>query len=127
METTSKDKSIALRQDRAERTLGTNQYWKHLFGLLYTDGVKAHADIAEAYWLIDAVASYQMDLAKMKHDHGGFVLWKLEVKDGSCVLTARRDSGEKPFIKQDIEFTDHPEGEWDFWQEGKVLIIPEEH
>lgn len=127
METTDKDKSIALRQDRSQRTLGTNQYWKHLFGLVYTDGVKAHADIAEAYWLIDAVASYQMDLAKIQNEHGGFVLWKLEVKGGSAVLTASRDSGEEPFIKQDIEFTDHPEGEWDFWQEGKVLIIPEEH
>jgi hypothetical protein len=127
METTDKDKSIALRQDRSQRTLGTNQYWKHLFGLVYTDGVKAHADIAEAYWLIDAVASYQMDIAKFQNEHGGFVLWKLEVKDGSAVLTASRDSGEEPFIKQDIEFTDHPEGEWDFWQEGKVLIIPEEH
>ena len=119
METTDKDKSIALRQDRSQRTLGTNQYWKHLFGLVYTDGVKAHADIAEAYWLIDAVASYQMDIAKFQNEHGGFVLWKLEVKDGSAVLTASRDSGEEPFIKQDIEFTDHPEGEWDFWQEGK--------
>ena len=127
METTDKDKSIALRQDRSQRTLGTNQYWKHLFGLVYTDGVKAHADIAEAYWLIDAVASYQMDIAKFQNEHGGFVLWKLEVKDGSAVLTASRDSGEEPFIMQDIEFTDHPEGEWDFWQEGKVLIIPEEH
>ena len=127
METTDKDKSIALRQDRSQRTLGTNQYWKHLFGLVYTDGVKAHADIAEAYWLIDAVASYQMDIAKFQNEHGGFVLWKLEVKDGSAVLTASRDSGEEPLIKQDIEFTDHPEGEWDFWQEGKVLIIPEEH
>ena len=122
-----KDKVIELRNDRQNRTLGTDQYWKHLFGLKYTDGVKAHAEIAEAYWLIDAVGSYQMELPKYKAIHDGWMIWSLKVKDGSAVLTARADSNEKPFIKQKIEFTDHPEGEWDFWQEGDVLIIPEEH
>mgnify|MGYP003644650987 CR=1 FL=1 len=116
-----------LKEDRGNRTLGTEHYWKHLFGLKYTDGVKAHADIADAYWLIDAVASYQGEVPKHADKHRGWILWRLAVNDKSAVLTARADSGEKPFIKQEIEYTDHPEGEWDFWQEGAVLIIPEEH
>ena len=116
-----------LRDDRSNRTLGTEHYWKHLFGLKYTDGVKAHADIAEAYWLIDAIASYKSELPKHASKHRGWILWGLEVKDGSATLTARADSGEKPFIKQVISLTDHPEGDWSFYQEGSVLIIPEEH
>lgn len=39
---------------------GTEHWYKHwLGGLLYTDGVKYVADQAGAYWLIDAIASYQ--------------------------------------------------------------------
>ncbi len=120
-------KEKKLREDRSNRTLGTENYWRHLFGLKYTDGVKAHADIAEAYWLIDAIASYQVELKKYADKHRGWILWRLKVNSDGAILTARADSGETPFIRQDIEFTDHPEGEWDFWQEGKVLIIPEEH
>ena len=64
-------KENKLREDRSNRTLGTENYWRHLFGLKYTDGVKAHADIAEAYWLIDAIASYQVELKKYADKHRG--------------------------------------------------------
>jgi len=117
-----------LRNDRADRHLGTERYWVHLFGLKYTDGVKAHADIAEAYWLIDVFSSWQQDVKRHEAKHGGWFIWRLKVKkDGSAVVTARADSGERPFITQKMEYTTHPEGEWDFWQEGNVVIIPEEH
>ncbi|MCK9598089.1 MAG: hypothetical protein M0R06_03545 [Sphaerochaeta sp.] len=39
---------------------GSEQWYKASFGgVVYTDGVKYLADHAGAYWLIDAVASYQ--------------------------------------------------------------------
>jgi len=117
-----------MREDRSHRTMGTENYWVHLFGLKYTDGVKAHAALAEAWWLIDAIASYQPDLKRHEEKHRWWMVWQLKVKkDGTAVLTARSDTGERPFITQKLEFTTHPEGEWDFWQEGNVLIIPEEH
>ena len=121
-----------LRQDRAMRFNGTDQYWKHLFGLKYTDGVKAHAEIAQAYWLLDAIASWQPQV-KMHYDkHDGWMVWRLtawKAKRGGRVaeLTARADDKEPHFIRQKIEFTDHPLGTWEFWQEGDVVIIPEEH
>jgi len=128
METKDEQQVIdELLNDRFQRHNGTDQYYKHLFNIKYTDGVKAHAEIAKAQWLIDAIVSWQMD-AKDHHDkHEGWMLWRLDVKNGSAVLTARADDNCEPFIRQDIEFTDHPSGQWEFWQEGDVLIIPEEH
>ena len=39
---------------------GTECYYPHWTKkLVYTDGVKFVADVAEAFWLIDLVASYQ--------------------------------------------------------------------
>ncbi len=37
---------------------GTEQYYKHLGGLVYTDGVKYLAEKAGSYWLLDIIASY---------------------------------------------------------------------
>ncbi len=36
----------------------TTQYYKHLMGLLYTDGVQYVAEQGKAYWLIDAIVSW---------------------------------------------------------------------
>ena len=39
---------------------GTENYYQHrLSGLVYTDGVKFVAEHCEAYWLIDAIGSFQ--------------------------------------------------------------------
>lgn len=38
---------------------GTEQYHRHLNGCLLTDGAKAFADLAGAYWLFDIIASVQ--------------------------------------------------------------------
>ena len=122
-----------LLMDRSRRWNGTDQYWKHLFGLKYTDGVKAHAELAQAFWLIDAIASWQPQVKTNRHKHNDWIVWFLDVKlkrhtkERYAVLTARADENEEPFITQKIEFTDHPVGKWEFWQEGDVVIIPEEH
>ena len=122
-----------LLMDRSRRWNGTDQYWKHLFGLKYTDGVKAHAELAQAFWLIDAIASWQPQVKTNRHKHNDWIVWFLDVKlkrytkERYAVLTARADENEDPFITQKIEFTDHPVGKWEFWQEGDVVIIPEEH
>jgi hypothetical protein len=92
---------------------------------------------AGAYWLIDAIASWlsspqfrtavQRDL---RIDDIPF--WKLTVGgDRSAVLTAVADSGEEPFIRQAIEFTDFPllsiELYCEFDGEHWTLMLPSEH
>ena len=69
-----------MREDRSHRTMGTENYWVHLFGLKYTDGVKAHATLAKAGWLIDAIASHQLDVKRNEAKHGWWMVWQLKVK-----------------------------------------------
>ena len=41
---------------------GTTHYYTCAFGnTVYTDGIKTMADLCGAYWLVDAVASYQRE------------------------------------------------------------------
>ena len=92
---------------------GTERHhaWSFLFRKhVLTDGAKYVADKAGAYWLMDAIASYHARCVKdvMLQD---FQLWQLKVTDGKGVLTCRRDSNERPAIRQVIEYTDFPNGE----------------
>ena len=98
----------------------TENYYRHPFGITYTDGVKFMAEKAEAYWLIDAIASYQ--------SKEPFQLWELAVKDDrSAVLTARTDSDQDPFITQEIPYTDFPMERITLWVSDGVLLLPSEY
>lgn len=117
---------------------GTNSYYKHLLGFQYTDGIKFLAEQAEAYWLLDAIGSYQYKLRQdpMLRD---FQIWLLVVGDGhnfikpkagnKAVLTCWEDTprlGVKPAVSQQIEYTDFPLPEIKLYFESKVLILPSE-
>ena len=102
--------------------------------MIYSPGVKFVADKAEAYWLIDAIASYfmggQMAYPDSRLDTLQF--WRLEVKeDRTARLTARADSGVEPYVIQRIEYTDFPLEQIDIWAgfDGKywTLYLPSEH
>lgn len=120
---------------------GTENYFRHRFSpvpLVYTDGVKYVAENGGgngAYWLIDAIASYQLD-SKIKNNRmlQECQFWHLEVKDSSAILTCKADSGYKPAITQEIEYTDF-DFSIDLWMEptegpdGRlmwVLYLPSE-
>jgi hypothetical protein len=106
----------------------TDNYFSHWAKkLCYTDGVKYLADKAGAYWLIDAIASYQNDAKITKNSMlRNMQFWKLEVVDGKGVLTCVEDSGRKPVIRQEIEFTDFPLSEVEIWVErGSVDGVTE--
>ena len=104
--------------------------------VIYTPGVQYVAEAGGAYWLIDAIASYfGSDLMKraMAEDNRLTYLqfWRLRVNDNSAVLVAEADAGEKPFITQEIPFTDFPLDEIEIWAafDGKrwTLYLPSEH
>jgi hypothetical protein len=103
---------------------GTSQYYKHLTGLLYTDGVKFMAE-AGAYWLIDAIASYQhkvMNTPRLRE----FQLWQLVVVNNMAILTCRADSGLPAVVTQYIEYTDFP-FDIDLYVCNNVLLLPSEY
>jgi len=109
---------------------GTINWYRHWTNLLsYTDGVNAMAEAAGAFWLIDAIASWQI---KPKVARCDFQSWTLSVKDDrTAVLEMREDSDQPVIVTQKIVYTDFPSGRFFLWVEGsgreRVLLLPSEH
>jgi hypothetical protein len=117
---------VALRLD-SELSLftGTTTYYRNWQGLLYTDGVKYLAENAGAYWLIDAIASWQPHVRTVERD---FQLWELHVSDNhGAELTVRRDSGAPAIARQKIGCTDFPLRSIILYVQGDVLLLPTEY
>lgn len=116
--------------------IGTEQYYRHIFRqMVYTDGVHYLVENGAA-WLVDAVASYQPDKrVKGNPRLRDFQLWELSAgkADSSVVLTCREDSGTKPIITQNIEYSDFPREMLPFTlyvepsEHGPVCLLPSEH
>lgn len=93
---------------------GTEKWhrWSPLFPkMVMTDGAKYVADHGGkhgAYWLMDAIASYQHSPRLVGNENlQAFQLWALEVfPDKTAKLTCRADSDVPPVIEQMIEYTD---------------------
>jgi len=49
-----------LTQSELSHFIGTENYYRFLCGTLLTDGTKYLAEKADAFWLMDTIASYQM-------------------------------------------------------------------
>lgn len=98
--------------------------------ILATDGVVGMAQEAGAFWLIDAIGSYQNKLNKTEALRE-FQLWLLTVteKEGrrSCVLECLPDSDQKAVVRQEIEYTDFPVGTFKLYVENGVCLLPSEH
>ena len=110
--------------------MGAGSYIRHtLTGIIYTDNVKMIADACDAFWLIDAICSYQR-----KEE---FQVWELEVfKDKTAVLTMKEDTNCPVLVEQKIHYTDFPMENIKFYIElgcidGEnmvyVLLLPDEH
>ena len=105
---------------------GTEHYYRLNRLCLITDGAKYLADTAAAYWLLDAAASYLIELGTADW----FVLVRLVVQDEAAVLTLEDGNGAVR-AKQTIPYTDLPASQqtlyacWDgqHW----VLMLPGEY
>ena len=105
---------------------GTEHYYRLNRKCLLTDGTKYLADTAGAYWLMDAAASYLLELGTADW----FVLIRLVVNDNAALLTLEDGNGHS-HARQEIPFTDFPASEqvlyanWD--GEHWVLMLPSEY
>ena len=132
-------------QQSLKQFTGTDNYYKHLLGLHYTDGIKYLAEKAQCYWLLDVIASHQTKrlLAdEMLRDlwlrHASYQLWLLVVGNDhefikpkyQAVVTCWQDTpnaGIKPAVRQDIEFTDFPLSEIKLYLCHGALMLPSEY
>jgi predicted glutamine amidotransferase len=113
---------------------GTEQYHYLNFmkNLKFTDGWAYLAKELGCFWLADIVASVQ-NLKKIR-ENNSFIVWRIEVKDSEAVVSAYTDCEEdgsyspsKRLYKQKVMYTDFPEGEFDWYQQGDVVLLKEEH
>ena len=90
---------------------------------LITDGVKELTEIAECYWLIDLIASYQPN----KNLDKSFQVWKLIVdkETDTAVLIGSNDI--EPIIAQEIPHTDFPISEIKLYFSNGVIMLPTEY
>jgi len=105
---------------------GTEHYYHNLIGNFnYTDGVKFLADKGKAYWLLDAIGSYQIS-DKIRQIE--FQVWKLEtnLKNQTARLSLL-DENRKEIVFQEITYTDFPLEEIEVWLIKKTLILPGEY
>ena len=100
--------------------------------VLLTEGALWLAESAGAYWLMDAIASYQPDALK-DDSLREMQFWTLTVHEcGKATLICERDKGDVVFT-QEIEHTDFPLPEIKLWvgplgEEGKyTILLPSEY
>lgn len=113
--------------DDLNQFTGSENYYRHWSRrFVYTDGIRYLAEEAKAYWLLDAIASFQPQLVKNPR-LAEFQLWTLEVRDHHGLLVCREDSSVKPAVVFDIEYTDFPLPTIRLYVEGNVLLLATEH
>jgi len=108
--------------DEFDGYTGTEEYIKHPFGICYTNGVYVVAEKYKAYWLVDAVASYQ---GKMKKEP--FQIWTLNADHNKGLLEMKTDSDQPVMVSQKIPYTDFPSGELKLYFCDGVLLLPSEY
>lgn len=128
-----------LRPEDLGQFTGSTQWYRHSFNraVIYTEGVQFLAEQGGAYWLLDAIASHigspPFRKAVARDDRIALLhFWKLAVSpDHSAKLIAVVDTGEPPFIEQDIPYTDFPLAAIDVWAqnngEGFTLMLSSEY
>jgi hypothetical protein len=110
---------------------GTEQYWLCIpnnSDFKITDGVKAMAEICDAYWLIMAIFSWQIQEKVRKEV---FQLWKLEYinkEKGDEAVLICEDGNKNEITRQEISYTDFPLPEGiEFFLDSGVLMLPSEY
>ena len=112
---------------------GSDVRYKVMFNkrIVYTEGVKALAEAAGAYWLIDLIVSHQPKVLRTSPRLQDFQLWQLSVSKGRGVATCREDSNVDPCVTQRMS-TDFPLDSIKLYVErcdenAWVILLPSEH
>ena len=83
---------------------GTEQWYKHLSGYLYTDGVLYVAQEGGAFWLVDKI----LFTTRAKDNLQEFGAWKLEVNEDRSAILVCEDGNYHELYREKIEWTDFP-------------------
>ena len=126
-------------KDQLESTLphftGTESYTNLRYPwlksrFLLTDGTKYLAETAKAFWLVDAIASHQVN---KKVAAEPFQVWKLTVNEKQQATLVCTDGNEHILAQQEIPYTSFPLAEISLYAEqsdylaGRVVMLTSEY
>ena len=103
---------------------GTENWYRHFTGLLFTDGVKAVAETYQAYWLIDFVFSHQLSPSVKAQP---FQKWVLQRTLGDAFVAACDDGNGRILASQPIPFSDFKDDILTLYFTEGVLLLPSEY
>jgi len=105
--------------------IGTDAYHQTVLpNVNCTDGVHYVRSACDAFWLVDAIASYQPEF----REKAGFQVWTLKVNDErKGVLTMKEDSDKPDIIKQEFDYTDFPLDKMEMWCIDGIILLPSEY
>lgn len=132
------EKKAISHHDLKQFTGDLDRYRHWLNGrVLYTPGIKFLIEQADAFWLLDIIATHfgtkQMVQAMARDARlKDMQFWRLDVQpNGSATVSACADSGEEPFLTHHLSYTDFPLEYVDIWAgyDGLnwTLYLPSEH
>jgi hypothetical protein len=102
---------------------GTETWYRHNTGRLFTDGIKYLAEKTGAYWLIDEVF-FSQEIKAIKRQE--FQVWTLKVKDDEGRLICD-DGNDEVVYRKKIVFTDFPLKEIKLYYTDSVLMLRSEY
>jgi hypothetical protein len=103
---------------------GTSAYHRSsLFSkMVHTDGVESFCNQAHAYWFLDICACEIHPILEKEY----FLAIKLIVVNGTAQIDVT-DGDDNPVLLKEIEFTDCPQGVYDFFLTDNVLMLTSEY
>jgi hypothetical protein len=111
--------------------IGTEHYWR-VFpsdeAPKITDGVKAMAEMCDAFWLVTAVVSWQCEEKVLDEPFQVWILKLDSAKDSDGAVLIGEDGNGVELARQEIEYTDFPlpEGIKLFLDNG-IILLPSEY
>ncbi len=124
-----------LKQSDLDNFIGDLIRYRHQLcrTLLYTPGVQYLMEAGKAYWLLDAIASYQHDQRINGNDDlKSLQFWTLDLQANTGVLYLTDGNSEEKIIRQDIPYTDFPLEKISIWvgdngDGTRTAYLPSEH
>ena len=100
---------------------GTECYYKYMFGVVITDGVRYVAEKAGCFWLLDLIAS---DFNQRNFER---TFYRLDVFEDRTFRLMRSDGDNEYELVLEYHYTDFPMPEFRIWAMDGVLMLPSEY
>ena len=108
--------------DELKDFTGTGNYYRHVSGGCYTDGVQALCERFECYWFLDVVFSYQYRLKAER-----FQTWTLNKNQNDSATVICTDGNHNELQRQEIKWTDFERSQATIWVVDSIALLPSEY